>query len=84
MTTTTMWEGRVAEGRLVEAEGWLRDVALPALRGTAGCTYARGWVGVEQDLVVVVADWDGEPGRHPEPPDGLVPRASAWPFRPVG
>lgn len=35
-TTAAMWEARAADGRAAELSAWVREAALPALRGSAG------------------------------------------------
>ncbi|MEU1505204.1 hypothetical protein [Kitasatospora sp. NPDC005748] len=79
-TTAAMWEARAADGRGAELSAWVREVALPALRGSAGLVRAELF-GAPGDRVLLITWWTAEPVPVPEPPAALIGRpVHRWSF----
>jgi hypothetical protein len=79
-----MWEARVVEGRLGEAQQWVRDVVLASAR-SAGAVAAEAFTAAEPDpRLVVVTRWSDPGWVEPAAPEGLLARAHAWDFSPLG
>jgi len=75
-----MWEARAVEGRAGELHAWVRDTALPALRGAAGLERAE-LLTAPGDRVLLITWWSGEPAQVAEPPADLLSRpAHRWTF----
>ncbi|MER6397862.1 hypothetical protein ABT263_17670 [Kitasatospora sp. NPDC001603] len=75
-----MWEARAADGRGAELSAWVREVALPALRGSAGLVRAELF-GAPGDRVLLITWWTAEPVPVPEPPAALTGRpVHRWSF----
>ncbi|MBA8824541.1 hypothetical protein FHX42_001888 [Saccharopolyspora lacisalsi] len=83
---TLMWEARAAEGRIDELVEWLDNEAVPYLREQADCRGVHVYRSEqdEEQRAVVLAHFDGEPARLPDPPEGLLHRdPHQWPFQRV-
>ncbi|WP_443035341.1 hypothetical protein [Streptomyces sp. BE20] len=79
-TTAAMWEARAADGRAAELSAWVREVALPALRGTAGLVRTELFA-APGGRVLLITWWTGEPVPVVEPPAGLLGRpVHRWSF----
>lgn len=79
-TTAAMWEARAADGRAAELAAWVRGVALPGLRGSAGLARTELFA-APGDRVLLITWWSGEPVPVPEPPAGLLARpVHRWSF----
>ncbi|MFF2043229.1 hypothetical protein ACFVVX_22690 [Kitasatospora sp. NPDC058170] len=79
-TTAAMWEARAAEGRGAALEAWVREAALPALRGSDGLVRTELF-GAPGDRVLLITWWTGAPVPVPEPPAELLGRpVHRWSF----
>ncbi|MGW6916584.1 hypothetical protein ACWGB8_22575 [Kitasatospora sp. NPDC054939] len=79
-TTAAMWEARAADGRGGELAAWVRTVALPALRGSAGLERTELF-GAAGERVLLITWWSGEPVPVAEPPAELLGRpVHRWSF----
>ncbi|MFF2953273.1 hypothetical protein ACFVVU_18235 [Kitasatospora sp. NPDC057965] len=79
-TTAAMWEARAADGRGAELSAWVRETALPALRGRAGLQRAELFA-APGERVLLITWWSGEPVPVAEPPAGLLGRpVHRWSF----
>ncbi|MFE7562880.1 hypothetical protein [Kitasatospora sp. NPDC057500] len=79
-TTAAMWEARAADGRGAELSAWVREAALPALRGRPGLLRAELFA-APGERVLLITWWSGEPVPVPEPPAGLLGRpVHRWAF----
>lgn len=80
---TLMWEVRAADGQLSALLDWAERMALPAVRSATSLRCVDVYES-EQDRVVAILRFDGEPTQLPEPPSYLVHRAPhQWTFRHV-
>ncbi|MBV6696480.1 hypothetical protein [Kitasatospora aureofaciens] len=80
MTVAAMWEARAADGRGAELAVWVREVALPALRGSAGLERTELF-GASGDRVLLITWWSGEPVPVADPPAELIGRpVHCWSF----
>jgi hypothetical protein len=77
LTVAQMWEARAADGRGAELSAWVREFALPRLRGSvrAELFSAPG------DRVLLITWWEGEPVPVADPPAELLARpVHRWGF----
>ncbi|MER7702696.1 hypothetical protein ABTX81_07350 [Kitasatospora sp. NPDC097605] len=75
-----MWEARAADGRGAELSAWVRETALPALRGRTGLLRAELFA-APGERVLLITWWSGEPVPVAEPPAGLLGRpVHRWSF----
>ncbi|GAA4852697.1 hypothetical protein [Kitasatospora terrestris] len=80
MTLARMWEARAADGRGPELHAWVREVALPALRGTPGLERAEVLT-APGERVLLITWWTGEAADAPETPADLLARpVHRWTF----
>ncbi|WP_037898981.1 hypothetical protein [Streptomyces sp. NRRL S-350] len=80
MTVAAMWEARAADGRGAELAAWVREEALPAVRGTAGLERLELF-GAPGDRVLLITWWSGEPAPFADPPAELLGRpVHRWSF----
>ncbi|MDH6704532.1 hypothetical protein P3T27_001235 [Kitasatospora sp. MAA19] len=75
-----MWEARAAAGRGPELTAWVRESALPAVRGSAGLERAELF-GAPGERVLLITWWSGEPVPVADPPAELLGRpVHRWSF----
>ncbi|MET8542193.1 hypothetical protein ABZW03_16265 [Kitasatospora sp. NPDC004799] len=80
MTVAAMWEARAAAGRGAELAAWVRESALPALRGSAGLDRLE-LLSAPGERVLLIAWWRGEPVPVADPPAELLGRpVHRWSF----
>ncbi|MEU9042085.1 MULTISPECIES: hypothetical protein [unclassified Kitasatospora] len=80
MTVAAMWEARAADGRAAELAAWVRESALPALRGTAGLERLELF-SAPGERVLLITWWSGEPAPVADPPAELLGRpVHCWSF----
>ncbi|MEU9074863.1 hypothetical protein ACFYUY_16525 [Kitasatospora sp. NPDC004745] len=80
MTVAAMWEARAADGRGAELTAWVREVALPALRGSPGLERTELF-GAPGERVLLITWWAGEAVPVAEPPAELLGRpVHRWSF----
>ncbi|GAA2130367.1 hypothetical protein GCM10009760_02780 [Kitasatospora kazusensis] len=80
MTTAAMWEARAADGRAGELRDWVRERAVPALRGAAGLERLEVFT-APGERVLLVTWWSDAPLPVPDPPGELLGRpVHRWSF----
>ncbi|MFG2912941.1 hypothetical protein ACGF0D_08625 [Kitasatospora sp. NPDC048298] len=80
MTVAAMWEARAAAGRAAELAAWVRESALPGLRGAAGLERLE-LLSAPGERVLLIAWWNGEPVPVADPPAELLGRpVHCWAF----
>ncbi|MFE7525721.1 hypothetical protein ACFU7Y_08350 [Kitasatospora sp. NPDC057542] len=80
MTVAAMWEARAATGRGAELASWVREFALPAVRGAAGLERAE-LLSAPGERVLLITWWSGEPAPVADPPTELLGRpVHRWSF----
>ncbi|MFB6892217.1 hypothetical protein ACFCX4_23235 [Kitasatospora sp. NPDC056327] len=82
-TIAAMWEARAADGRAAELSAWVRESALPALRGSAGLLRAELFAAPAEGggRVLLITWWSGAPVPVAEPPAALLGRpVHRWSF----
>ncbi|MEV7926581.1 hypothetical protein [Kitasatospora sp. NPDC088779] len=80
MTVAAMWEARAAAGRGAELASWVREVALPSVRGSAGLVRTE-LLGAPGERVLLITWWTGEPVPVADPPADLLGRpVHRWSF----
>ncbi|MFD5466456.1 hypothetical protein ACFWIQ_27020 [Kitasatospora sp. NPDC127059] len=86
MTVAAMWEARATDGRGSELAAWVREFALPGLRGTAGLERLE-LLSAPGERVLLITWWSGEPpqsdmfGAVADPPAELLGRpVHRWSF----
>ncbi|WP_354640999.1 hypothetical protein [Kitasatospora camelliae] len=80
MTLARMWEARAADGRADQLHAWVREEALPALRGAPGLCRAEVFT-APGDRVLLITWWEGRPAPVADPPEGLLARpVHRWEF----
>ncbi|MFJ8470718.1 hypothetical protein [Kitasatospora sp. NPDC094011] len=80
MTVAAMWEARAADGRGAELAAWVRESALPAVRGAAGLERAE-LLSAAGERVLLITWWSGEPVPVADPPAELLGRpVHRWSF----
>ncbi|MFH9351652.1 hypothetical protein [Kitasatospora sp. NPDC017646] len=80
MTVAAMWEARAADGRAAELAAWVRESALPTLRGAAGLARTELF-SAPGERVLLITWWDGEPAPVADPPAELLGRpVHRWSF----
>ncbi|MGW2251824.1 hypothetical protein ACWCXH_16715 [Kitasatospora sp. NPDC001660] len=80
MTVAVMWEARAADRRGAELASWVRETAIPALRGSAGLERLE-LLGAPGERVLLVTWWSGEPVPVADPPAELLGRpVHRWSF----
>ncbi|MGW2374041.1 MULTISPECIES: hypothetical protein [Kitasatospora] len=86
MTVAAMWEARAADGRGAELAAWIREFALPAVRGAAGLVRTELF-SAPGERVLLITWWSGEPPRSEmfaviaDPPAELLGRpVHRWSF----
>ncbi|WP_369183850.1 hypothetical protein [Streptomyces sp. Y1] len=80
MTVAEMWEARAAAGRGPELAAWVREFALPAVRGAAGLERLE-LLSATGERVLLITWWTGEPVPVAEPPADLLGRpVHRWSF----
>ena len=80
MTVAALWEARAADGRAAELAAWVRESALPGLRGAAGLVRTELF-SAPGERVLLITWWDGEPTAVADPPAALLGRpVHRWSF----
>ncbi|MFG3226654.1 hypothetical protein ACGF07_17945 [Kitasatospora sp. NPDC048194] len=87
MTVAVMWEARAADGRGAELAAWVRESALPAVRGAAGLKRLEllsapgSRPADDRERVLLITWWSGEPVPVADPPAELIGRpVHRWSF----
>ncbi|MBO1415781.1 hypothetical protein [Streptomyces sp. FH025] len=80
MTVAAMWEARAASGRGGELASWVREFALPAVRGAVGLERVE-LLSAPGERVLLITWWSGEPAPVADPPAELLGRpVHRWSF----
>ncbi|MFH8382796.1 hypothetical protein ACH4E7_17865 [Kitasatospora sp. NPDC018058] len=80
MTVAAMWEARAADHRGDELAAWVRESALPAVRGAAGLERLE-LLSAPGERVLLITWWSGAPVPVADPPAELLGRpVHRWSF----
>ncbi|MGW3038838.1 hypothetical protein ACWC9T_02085 [Kitasatospora sp. NPDC001159] len=80
MTVAAMWEARAADHRGDELAAWVREFALPMVRGAAGLERLE-LLSAPGERVLLITWWSGDPVLVADPPAELLGRpVHRWSF----